>query len=430
MTQVTVNDLTPVISTNANPDFRPATLASHHRPLFSRRSISQMMEDPRVAFALELIKGPIHCYTKFFTEEESKNPSVINYLLSENSDVRFPYVVKSENKEIVDYVIKNLNTFWKNGVEKALSKIEWGYSGSEVIYKQNKDGKLFYDNLRHFYNKDLEVVTKNSMIVGFQVKENRASDCYLGIPKGFWTVANRDVHEYYGRSCLFQGYSAWYETWAEGGARDVRRNWYYRNAFEGGSLYYPVNSYVDPSTGMKVDMRDVALSLLDRKRSGGYFVFPNQQINGQDAWRWEEPSSHSAPLGLQEYILSLSDEIFESLGIPPEIVQGGAGGLGSSSGRSIPLQVYYSTLRKHIDYLLWDFQRQILDTITKLSFGNDAEFDIEPLIPISEQMEVQPGQLSPDGKPSPSLQDQPKAEPKTSVEKKPDVQTKQNRRKQ
>ena len=89
-----------------------------------------------------------------------------------------------------------------------------------------------------------------------------------------------------------------------------------------------------------------------------------------------------------EYVNTLGDEVLEGIGIPPEIIQGGAGGLGSSSGRSIPMDAYVSTLRKSIDFLLLDFQTQILHYLLVLNFRRNVEYSIEPMIPMLDPAQM------------------------------------------
>lgn len=362
-----------------------ALTAPHHRPIFTQYVIPDMMTDPRICFGLELIKGPIHSNTKFFTEEEAKDENVHKYIVE--SGTQFPYVVNADKKEIADYVASNLKRFWQTGAIKALSAIEWGYSGHEVIYKQtslSRNKKVpTYDNLYSYQPNDVRVVSVQGGITGIEINPSNYRSHYLGMPKSFWHVHARDVNRYYGQSRLRNAYAAWWEIWTEGGARDVRRQWYYRNAYDGGIVYYPIGK-TEVAGGQTIENRDLALEMLSKKRAGGYFVFPNQEQNGKQAWQYEPPVAGVTPQGLPEYMNSLTDEELEGLGIPPEIVQGGDGGLGSSSGRKIPMMAYYSSLQKISDFLISDFLTQILQFTVPLAFpGNKtADYEVVPLIPV------------------------------------------------
>lgn len=359
--------------------------APHHRPIFSRFAIQQMLEDPRICFGLELIKGPIHAFTKFFTEEEAKNPAVHQWIVA--SDTSFPYVVKCDDKEVTEFITTSLRRFWQVGAIKALNAIEWGYSAGEVIYRQSQaDGRskrLYFDNLKDFYAPDCSAVTQNGGLVGVEVNSGNLKEFYLAIPKVFYHVHQREKNRHYGLSRLFGAYAAWWEIWTEGGVRDVRRSWYYRNAFGGGSMFYPVG-YTQIDGGSKINNRDLAIEMLSKLRSGGYMVFPNQtDQSGKQLWQYDPPVSAVAPQGLETYMATLTAEELEGLGIPPEVIQGGGGGLGAATGRKIPMVAFYSTLQKTVDYLIGDFTNQILNFLIPLNFSKLPDFEIVPLIPIN-----------------------------------------------
>jgi hypothetical protein len=364
-----------------NPAFVRAYLpyAPHQRPIFTARAIEQMLQDPRICFGLELLKGPIHSFTKFFSQEEATNPKVHKMVVESN--VRFPYLVQGDDERVVDFVTRNLKRFWQVGAIKALSALDWGYSGSEVIYTQKENGEIHFDNLKNFDGRDIQVITQGGGVVGFEVNYHRANTLYLGIPKGFWHVHARENNRFYGQSRLYGAYAAWWEIWTEGGARDIRRNWFYRNAFGGGIMRYPMGS-VKTEDGAIIQNRDLALEMMAKFRSGGYLVFPNQDQNGRQAWEYEPPVAGIMPPGLLEYARILADEELEGLGIPPEVVQGGDGGLGSSSGRSIPMIAFYSTLQKIVDFLIGDFTVQILNPLIRLNFRKNVEYDVMPFLPV------------------------------------------------
>jgi len=241
---------------------------------------------------------------------------------------------------------------------------------------------LSFDNLHDFYPPDCCAVTMQGGLVGTEINSGNLKEFYIGIPKVFWHVHARDQKKFYGVSRLFGAYAAWWEIWTEGGARDIRRLWFYRNAFDGGIMRYPTG-YTQIENGGRINNRDLALEMLAKKRAGGYLVFPNQTgSDGRQVWEYEQPSSASAPPGMAEYMVFLTNEELEGLGIPPEVVEGGGGGLGAATGRKIPMIAFYSSLQQIVDYLIGDIRVQILDFLIKLNFGKLHEYEIVPLIPI------------------------------------------------
>ena len=100
------------------PEYVPSTARSllgsynYKQPHFTQRTIERMEIDPRVKFGLSLIKGPMISKAKF--------------------------KVESDTEEVKEFVIKMINKFWCNGAIQALKAVEWGHSGSEVLYKQDE----------------------------------------------------------------------------------------------------------------------------------------------------------------------------------------------------------------------------------------------------------------------------------------------------
>jgi hypothetical protein len=139
-------------------------------------------------------------------------------------------------------------------------------------------------------------------------------------------------------------------------------------------------------------------------------VFPNQDLNGKPAWEYIPAVASVEPQGLQSYLATLSDEELEGLGIPPEVIQGGAAGLGSSSGREIPMIAYFSTLQKVVDFLIQDFSAQILDFIIPLNFRELPFYEVVPVIPYRAYEEEMKKQMGED-KPAPSSQEPTPAKP-------------------
>lgn len=437
MTEITKEDLKGVETVGYEPLGFVNNLygyAPHHRPIFGRFSIQQMLEDPRICFGLELIKGPIHTSTHFFTEEESTNPSVHKWVIA--SDIAFPYVVNSNNKEVADFITKSLKRFWQVGAIKALKAIEWGYSACEVMYRESEvDGrskKLYFDNLKDFDSRDCTAITVNGGLVGCELNSRQIKNFYLGIPKVLWHVHQREQERFYGKSRLFGAYAPWWEIWTEGGARDVRRLWFYRNSFGGGNMYYPPG-YTQLDGGSKISNRDLAIEMLAKLRTGGYMVFPNQDgPGGKPLWVYDPPSSAATPQGLLEYVIQLSDEELEGLGIPPEVVKSGSAGLGSATGRMIPLVAFHSSLRKIVDYLISDFCTQVLDYLIELNYRKKFDYEVVPLVPILgyeepiDKMAEQLGEAggeNPMKKPSSQEKEPKKVAPTAQIKK--DLQTKE-----
>jgi hypothetical protein len=348
---VNVNDLLE----SKLPDYTPTSfrtsllLMRKHRPPFTQMTVNQMVMDPRINFGLWLIKGPILAKAKI--------------------------EITSDSNEVKEFLDRAVNRFWQNGAAEALKAIEWGYSGSEVLYRADeKTGQIIYDSMKGFEPPNVRVVTKNGHRTGIMVSNYLTSAMdpgkaiYLGGPKCFHHVHWRHRHPYYGLSRLFAASIPWNEIWCDGGFRDIRRLWFFQNAFNGGVIYHPNQSYNLPD-GQIIHAQDLAQQMVEQMRSGGVMSFPNTtNAQGQRDWEYVPARGNTIPAGLFDYGDSLRIEILEAMGIPYEVIESsGNEGFGSSSGRKIPETAFYAILQEELNWLLYDLCEQILKPLVQIN---------------------------------------------------------------
>lgn len=338
---------------------RPQRLAfwpfMHQRPVFTLSMIEPMIADPRINLGIEMIKGPILQNTRFF--------------------------VDTDDPDIKEYVTKQLTRFWMTSAAVALEAIEWGFIGHEVLYRV-EEGVLQFDTLKHLASLDVRPMHKDSRFVGMTVR-TRTGDhpgdgkVFVGVPKAFWHIHNRQKNRWFGRSRLFGAYIPWWESWSDGGARDIRRLFFHKYAYDGGIMYHPEGTYKDQSGATRLN-RDLALDIVEKKKSGGVMAMPNTMENeNQRAWEYIPPQVFPTPDGVLQYQQELRDEIFEGIGIPPEVAQ--AEGTGAFAGRRVPQQAFYSTLQTLVVWLLGDLRDWILDPLLDINFGkNHSAYEIIP----------------------------------------------------
>jgi hypothetical protein len=360
-------------------DYLPSYLPSHFsihrtRPPFSSFIIREMLTDPRIIFGLWLIKGPILTSAKF----EIEAPSA----------------------DIQNFIQKNLKRFWKNSASRALKAVEWGYSASEVLYRL-EDGRVHFDILRDLEPLDCRAITKQGEFQGMtvdnvpQFSDQEATTVggggargkiFLGGPKAFWHVHGREKHPWYGMSRLYGCHIPWWEQWSDGGYRDIRRLWFYKNSFEGGIIYHPPGT-VRTKEGTVVSNRDLARELLEKKRAGGTLALPNTMQDTKRSWEYEPPSANAVPTGLLEYGDLLRREVLEGMGIPNEVIDaGGNQGFGSSSGRKVPQLAFFSTLQELVQWLVSDIDKQILRPLVTMNFGDDLNYEIN-VLPLTDELD-------------------------------------------
>jgi hypothetical protein len=91
-------------------------------------------------------------------------------------------------------------------------------------------------------------------------------------------------------------------------------------------------------------------------------MFPaSKGVDGKREWEYNPPKGAVTPTGLEQYIDLLRDEELEGLCIPPEVVQSaGNDGMGSATGRMVPLMAFIATLTPIGRFIISDFCEQIL----------------------------------------------------------------------
>lgn len=323
------------------------------RPRFSTRWVARMMADQRVHFGLRMIKGPCLSTARFF--------------------VRDPESTEEKNSPIKEYLVQNISRFWRHSASKALRAIEWGYSGNECLFRMIND-KVSFDTLKVIHPRDAKLLTLDGEKAGMSVGnvKGRRGRVYLGGPKCLWHVQNREEHPWYGMSRLFGAFQPWLEFHEDGGAKDVRRLYYHKYAFSGEVGYYPVGRTPDSGSApgdQTKSNREIMRSMLAKSKTGASIMFPNiRNEDGSRKWEIERPVPGPGSAPILEYHQSLKEEILEGMGVPNEVAQAAETGSGYS-GRKVPQDAFFSMLQEIVDWLIFDFDQQVLRPMVEFNFG-------------------------------------------------------------
>lgn len=302
------------------------------------------------------------------------------------------WVVKCKNNEVAKFIDKTLKAFWKPHLPKVLRAMEYGYSGGEMIFEL-KDNKVCFKALKEFHPRDLRVLTIGHEFVGFRVKNIQSQgmgQVDLFPPKGMWFAVNREFGGWYGRSYLINIWDSWFEKRSKDGAIDIRRLWFYKNAFHGGIIRHPHKDYVMPD-GTVYSAREMAREQGEKLKTGGVIAFPStKDERGNYQWDWTPPSILGNAQEIREYPKDLDNEISRGMGIPDSVLTDSPGS-GSYAGRKVPERAFYVGLEQIVAELMLGLRIQLLDPLIKLNFEGEHEYDIitKPLIEI----------MSPDGTP-------------------------------
>lgn len=351
---------------------------SHHFPFFGFGTVEMMMRDSRIRFGLGLIKGPIYSYTKFFSTEESNDPQINDAII--DLEYFYSHKVEAADKVVEKFVIDTLNDFWADGLYKALRSIEWGFSPNQVMYHRDPfDGLIKYKTMQSYSPNIARPVTCKDKLIGIHIRDKEK---YIPCPKSVVFVHQREYSQFTGQSRLLGCHIPWHETWQMGGARDIRRMWFYKNAYDSGTLYFPEGSVNDPDTGRTVSNLEVALEIMDATQTGSYRVLPKPEGGRNDkTWDFEPPKGATTPDGLMDYPNDLRNEILEGMGIPREVVESnGSTGFGSSSGRKVPMLAYIGSLSPIVTETITDFRQQILNPLL-IANGMKPNYRISRIVP-------------------------------------------------
>lgn len=330
-----------------------------NRPIFTPMAVDSMLTDPRVRLGLALRRGPILSNSRFFVHCDT-------------------------NPEAKKDIATQINRFWHNSAPLALRNKHFGYQPAEVIYR-TVNGSIQFDRLRHVHPRDGQCRTLKGTFVGFDVGSiaGQENPLFVGCPKAFWSVFNKEAHRWYGQSLLYGAFPPWYEKWARRGYRDQRQLFFYKYAFRGPIVTYPPGSQ-PPETGQTqpTPNRQVAQELGDRYASGSSLALPASDPTKGPGWALQDPATMSLPDGLMEYGYSLDDEIWEGMEIPPEVARSARSGgdgiqIGGGGGRSIPQQAYFAILAEDTYSLMTDLDEQILAPYVARRWGKDLFYEIE-----------------------------------------------------
>lgn len=355
-----------LLGTPLTEDYAPHAIPGMYlfhrqRPLFTPTSIAAMLTDPRIQFGLSLMIGPIMTMTSV--------------------------VIECEDAEFVKFANQQYRRFWNTSVARVLSSIPWGYSGSEVMYKE-EDGQLSFDVVRDLKAWDVRAVSFKGELVGMTVKGmvnaklSPDRKLFIGGPKCLWNVHSRGHHLFYGQSHMYGCYVPWWETWSEGGYRDMRRLWFYKNCFRSPIIRHPPGSSV-LTNGVKISNKDLAREIVEKIRSGAVLAMSSLKDSSNNyLWEYEEAQSFAAPEGLMDYGDMLRLEVFEGMGIPSEVVEQEGNGLGTGEGRSIPLLSFLASLQTIAQWVVFDFDNQILRNLARMNFSDGLRYQVyvKPLI--------------------------------------------------
>lgn len=334
-------------------------------PPFSIMSVELMRRDPQIKLCMAIRSAP---FTK-------------------------PKFTLAGDSQQTEFALKTLNTFWTNAVSKVALAMWYTRIGGEVIYKRGDDGKPEFDRFKEIYPSDFNILTRSGEKYGIEVKasgdrEKNKPVCLAGM-KSFVYVHRRQFGSWDGVSEFEGAYQPWLEQVDNGGARAIRKLWFYKNAFQSGLLKHPPGNYTDPNDAtVKIPWEDIARAALERMQTGASWTLPQvfDDKSGNPLWDYIPPSMNGSAGDILEYSKTLDVEITRGMEIPDDVIQQ-VGGTGSWAGRTIPLMAFFTSQNGIMNEMAVQVFQQIVIPLLQLRFGfvrcslEKAEVDIEALMP-------------------------------------------------
>lgn len=349
--------------------------ALQRNPFLDLFKIEQMLLEPGIRLGLRMRKTPLRKAT---------------------------LLIKSKNPNVRRWVATCLQRVWRGGLKKILRGFEYGFSACEVLYRAEPDDsgekKLFISGLKEFHPRDVRPLTIERELCGVRVRSftTDANSGTAGMnskliegtskkdlfnPKVFWYAHDAHFGNHFGRSILMGAQTPFEEMSGKGGARDSRAHFYYKHAFRGPTITYPLTDFVvDTNTGSVryVNAQDVAAEMAVNAHNGSATLIPNVRDpkTGEPLFKVEFPQTGGqSGVDIRDYTKDLTKEEWQGLGVPEEVIQGGE--TGAYSARQIPERAFYTAAEDDLYDLLDQLDTQVLRPVAILNYGPDVQYEIE-----------------------------------------------------
>lgn len=351
--------------------FHPAL----QRGTFSYFDVEAMRRDPEISLGLYVLQAPLS---------------------------RAKWAIKCKDESAAKWADATLKRFWLNDVIKAARMLEWGASGGEPMYRIDEDTELVeYVSLRDVHFFDAKPLEYKGELVGLGI--SKADPARLFAPRFAWWVNEQECSNLYGRPRLMGAFEPWMEQRGRKGAIDIRRGWFWKNAFSSGLLRHPAEGTLEID-GRTMSFQQYARQILEEIESGAMMALPSMfDENGKQLWEYESPKINGTGEFLIQYPKELDTEKLKGMGIMPEVIQASETGSGWS-GRSVPFLVFLVGEDRIIFTILMGFKKHVLDPLMMANFGigpDDYAIEPESLVPKDEPPQ-QPGQGAPNQGPPPN----------------------------
>jgi hypothetical protein len=201
---------------------------------------------------------------------------------------------------------------------------------------------------------------------------------YVGGRKKIWSVQNRDVNTWYGRSRLFGSFKPWVKKAADKGAEDQVTHYFHRYGYGGDVMRVP-NQPIVTADGQKIDPLVVAMDIMDKLASGASIALrsvfdPN---NGQPLWDLYTREIPGSSENVLAWIDHLDEKILRGMGVTNELIEQPASG--SFAGRRVAESSFHGMLTQIFMDLVMDFDVQVLRPLVAGNYKVRPRYNLYPM---------------------------------------------------
>lgn len=302
---------------------------------------------------------------------------------------RATWKVKCDNREAGEWIDRQIKTFWKKDLSKALMMLVWGSVPGECTWTlEKKTQYVQYDGMSDFRVLDTRPLCLGRTVVGFRLAGNsfqgdhgEPQDNVLQKPRCFWVANEPECGNVFGKSRLVSAWSPWMEKAGAHGAKDARKLWNFKCAFNGGILRHPTDGEVQVN-GTFISCQEYAMRVLEMMETGHVMTLPNDMDqNGKPLWDYIPASVNSDANTINNYPNLVGQDIWLGMGIMPEVIQASQVGSGYA-GRSVPFLTFLASEDQIIATIIAAICHWIVDPGLEQNFGEiPYEVEADSLVP-------------------------------------------------
>ena len=333
-------------------------------PPFSFSTILAMMLDPTIRLGLAMRSAPL------FGCEFSYQ--------KEGSDEWTPGI-KANNPLVAAFVLRQFKKIWHD-LDALVPAQQWGWAAAEVQLCFTEHRAIEVDRLIPRHSNDTRALVRDGEVCGvrfLRIKHSEKGYFDLPFPKAIFHSYAPDPGCEYGNSVLNGAYSPWGDKWLNGGALDTRRLFMHKDAYGGGDMGYPPGTTNIAGKGA-VPNRDIAREIVEQYQAGSVTTRPSQldPTTGKELWPFTRATVPSNPQHILQYPKDLDTEELRGMEIPDEVFMPSEAGTTGYSGKSIPMQGFYTGLDRWMIRMVGDVDRQVVRPLVAHRFGPGQVYEV------------------------------------------------------